>query len=422
MKKFGNFLTVTAVLLATACSESTAEKEKPRITYVSNESTIETIEPASDQNSQFEKITVPSVSAELNDSSDEKIVINKDTLSNAPTEPVADVTVKRIAVEDVETKTIDNVSAEEITTDVDEGSVVVSNIEEYNGNSEQPAGDAEVGQCYGKVKVAGTFKEVMEKVVVQQEKIQKKTVPAQYKYVNEEVIVREETTKYIEIPATYKKATETVVVEPEKKKITTIPAKYRTVKERVMVKPATKVWKKGRGLIEKTGSDGEIMCLVEEPAKYEMVEKRVLVEPERQEVSIIPEVKKVITKEVIDKPAKVQKMKVPAVKKVISKKVLVEPEKVIDIKIPAKYKTVAKKVPVTKSKVTWRPVLCDYNITPSVIMKLQEALTLRGFDTGGIDGVFGSKTSESVNRFQKSLGLESSGITLETLRALGVSY
>jgi len=80
--------------------------------------------------------------------------------------------------------------------------------------------------------------------------------------VEQDVIVKEEGVKFIEIPATYKTVTEVVTVEPEKREVRTIPARYKTVQERVMTKPATKVWKKGRGLIEKAGSDGEIMCLV----------------------------------------------------------------------------------------------------------------------------------------------------------------
>ena len=153
-----------------------------------------------------------------------------------------------------------------------------------------------------------------------------------------------------------------------------------------------------------------------------MVSKRVLAEAERQETRIIPAVKKTITKQVIATPAKVEKRIVPAVRNRIAKKVLVEAERTVEVKIPAKYKMIKKKVPLTASKVSWRPVLCDYNITPSIVTKVQEALSLRGYDTGGVDGIFGSRTSTAINQFQKSLGLESSGITIETLRALGVSY
>lgn len=446
MKNLKNILLFS--LVVSSCSIfSEEDKEKPSITYTNLPAQEVSLNPE-DAVTKREEINVPSVSeqikiaskektsetqAEPNEEIKEKVevleVTEEDFVNNK-----SDVTVKRIRVgtETVETETIETGN---IVTSKNEPEVITINkttvastpvttemkSEDY-GSEDQPSSDAEVGQCYGKVRIAGTFKEVEEKVVVEPEKVKKQTIPAKYNYVDEEVIIREQTVKFVEIPATYKIATENIVIEPEKKQIVTIPAKYKTVKERVMVKPAAKVWKKGRGLIEKVGGDGEIMCLVEEPAEYEMVEKKVVIEPERQEVKIIPAVTKIITKEVIDQPAKVEKRVVPAVKKTITKKVLVQPEKTIDVKVPAKYKIVKKKVAVTPSKVVWRPVLCDYNITKDVIMKIQESLSLRGFDTGGVDGVFGSKTSAAVKEFQKSLGFQSGGITLETLRALGVSY
>lgn len=423
-------LFVTTILASSvAACGFTEEKEKPTIIYKNlpvQEASVDSENAITKRDAN--NIKVPSVSAQLKTGGEIETIKLPDSVASTSDSAV---TVKRIPVQPVETETEEiTISSRQYTTTPVQAKTVVTNTAPANinvnakdyGEDSQPNGEAQVGQCYGKVRIAGTFKEVMDKVLVEPEKTRKKTIPAKYNFVDQDVIVREETVKYIEVPATYKIVTETVVVEPEKKKITTIPAKYRTVSERVMVKPATKVWKKGRGLIEKTGGDGEIMCLVEEPAKYETVQKKILVTPERQEINIIPAVTKVITKEVIDQPARVEKRIVPAIKKRIAKKVLVEAERTVDITIPAVYKNVQKKVPLTASKVVWRPVLCDYNITPNVVVKIQEALTLRGFDTGGVDGIFGGKTSEAVNRFQKSLGLESGGITIETLRALGVSY
>lgn len=418
MKNFKS-LALASILITTSCSIFSEQKrEQPRIVYKNIPSTEVSLD-SENAITKREKISIPSVSAQLKGEPVKTTeVISLTTATNTETIDNPNVTVKRIRVEEVTTEN----EQTPVTVTPGNTTVGIATAENNYGEDSQPNDTAEVGQCYGKVRVAGTFKQVMDKVVVEPERVRKQTIPAKYRTEEQDVVVREETTKYIEIPATYKIVTEQVVVEPEKKKITTIPAKYKTVQERVMVKPASKVWKKGRGLIEKPGSDGEIMCLVEEPAKYEVVSKQVLVEPERQEINIIPAITKIITKEVIDRPARVEKRTVPAIRKKIAKNVLVEEERTVDIKVPAKYKMVQKKVPLTQSKVTWRPVLCDYNITPNVIMKLQEALTLRGFDTGGVDGVFGSRTSAAINEFQKSLGLESSGITIETLRSLGVSY
>ncbi len=416
-------LAIVSILLTTSCSLFEQDKkESPRIIYKSLpvQETVE-VDLRADSSVKTSAINVPSVSEQVN-VQPEIITINKETIK--ATQPVSEgVSVRRIRVEEVSISNDNDSSYTDATSEAVEVTETASiPSEDYGSDESQPSSDAEVGQCYGKVRTKGTSKQVAERVVVEPERIRKQNIPAKYKFVNDEVVVREEGVKYIEIPATYKTVSEQVVVEPEKKEVRTIPARYKTVSERVMVQPAQKVWKKGRGLIERRSTDGEIMCLVEEPAKYETVQKQVLVEAERQEVRIIPEVTKTLTREVIATPARVEKRAIPAVKKMIQKKILVEPATTVDVKIPAVYKTITKNVEVTPSKVTWGPVLCDYNITPSIVTKLQEALTLRGYDTGGVDGVFGSRTSTAIGEFQKTLGIESSGITLRTLRELGVSY
>ena len=37
-------------------------------------------------------------------------------------------------------------------------------------------------------------------------------------------------------------------------------------------------------------------------------------------------------------------------------------------------------------------------------------LTLGGYDTGGVDGIFGANTETAVKKFQKDLGLTQDGI------------
>ncbi|HPE15521.1 MAG TPA: peptidoglycan-binding protein, partial [Oscillospiraceae bacterium] len=56
------------------------------------------------------------------------------------------------------------------------------------------------------------------------------------------------------------------------------------------------------------------------------------------------------------------------------------------------------------------------------VKALQTALTEQGFDTGGIDGVFGSRTKKAVLAFQKARGLTQDGVAGPlTLKALGLS-
>jgi peptidoglycan hydrolase-like protein with peptidoglycan-binding domain len=53
---------------------------------------------------------------------------------------------------------------------------------------------------------------------------------------------------------------------------------------------------------------------------------------------------------------------------------------------------------------------------------VQTALTVRGYDTGGIDGLLGERTRSSLRSFQTSGGLRVTGyLDLETLDALGIT-
>ncbi len=282
------------------------------------------------------------------------------------------------------------------------------------------ADNAMIGECYGKVRIAGRFKDAEEDVMVQAERVVTNVIPAKYATKEDEIVVKEETFKFIEIPATYKTVTEEVTIEPEKKEAVTIPAQYKTVTEKVMVQPARKVWKKGRGLIEKVGSEGDILCLVEEPAVYKNVQTQVVVAPERSETKTIPAVKRVISKQVIDQPAKVEKIAVPAIKEKVQQRVMVEAEKSVTNTLPAVYQKVKKRIQVSEDRVELLPVICDRNINRDLIIKIQTALVNKGYEIGEIDGFFGKQTSEAVDNFQKSLGLQSGGITYETAKALNI--
>ena len=57
------------------------------------------------------------------------------------------------------------------------------------------------------------------------------------------------------------------------------------------------------------------------------------------------------------------------------------------------------------------------------VRRAQKRLTLGGYDTGGVDGIFGAKTEAAIKHFQKDLGLTQDGIvgpkTWNEIDALG---
>jgi peptidoglycan hydrolase-like protein with peptidoglycan-binding domain len=90
------------------------------------------------------------------------------------------------------------------------------------------------------------------------------------------------------------------------------------------------------------------------------------------------------------------------------------------IEIPAVIETVAKKVKVADERREWRSVLCETNMTPGVLTELQKALKAAGYNPGPIDGSIGAQTMRAVDEYQRAKGMERGGLTLSTLKALGV--
>lgn len=277
------------------------------------------------------------------------------------------------------------------------------------------------GECYARVTVAAVTETFSETVTAEPARQETRVIPARYGEVTETVVVREATEELRVVPAQYRTVTEDVVVRPAARKVLPVEPVFQTVRERVLVKPAQTVWKPGRGPIERIdNSTGEILCLVEEPAVYDFVERRVQVTPATTRSEVIPAVTRQVTKQVVAAPARVEKQVIPAVTREIRKRVIIEPARQEVINIPAVQRAVNRQRVTAPSRTEWRPILCETNTTPGLIRRIQVALRDRGFNPGPLDGVLGVQTKAAVDRFQRSLGLQSTGITIQTLQALNV--
>jgi len=282
--------------------------------------------------------------------------------------------------------------------------------------------NAKPGECYAKVLVPAGYKTVTERVVKREASEKIEVVPAKYEWAEQKVLVKEATEQLKVIPATYKMVEEKVLVEPAGKKLVTVPAVYAKVTEKVIDEPARVEWKQGRGPIEKIDNGtGDIMCLVEIPATYKTVTKQVLKTPATTKTVQIPAVHKTVKKRVVDTPARVEKIMVPAVYSTVKVKKEVAPVQERRIKIPAEYQTVSRKEKVSDEHMNWRSVLCETNMGPGIVQRIQRALRAKGQNPGEIDGVVGRSTLTAVERFQRANGLAVGGLTMETLKALGVS-
>ncbi len=84
------------------------------------------------------------------------------------------------------------------------------------------------------------------------------------------------------------------------------------------------------------------------------------------------------------------------------------------------YRTEEKQVIVTPRRDNWFETPCPEVLTPEFISSLQRAMQARGDYTGEISGIMDSATRSAIRRIQFQDGLDSSVLSLEVSRELGL--
>lgn len=282
---------------------------------------------------------------------------------------------------------------------------------------------AQPGDCFARIAQAPKFERREEQVLLADASERIEIVAAQYEWTEETVIVRPASERIVQVrPAEYRTVEDRVMISPASERLEEVPARFRTEEVSELVKPATQVWKPGRGAIERVDNiSGEILCLVEEPAVYRAVQRQVLVEPATTRRVPIPPEYKLVRRQELVRPAETRIETTPAQTETVRVRKLVSPATERRVPVPARYQTVTREVEVSPSRIDWQPVLCNTNANDGVIFELQRALQRAGFNPGKIDGKLGRMTYDAVDRYQRSNGLPTGGITFETLDMLGVS-
>jgi len=272
---------------------------------------------------------------------------------------------------------------------------------------------AQPGQCFDEHYKPATYKTITERVLVSEASEQVQLVEAQYEWVEQRVMVAPASRKLVEVPAVYESVQERIKVEDAKsvwnrvRKLVKdatetrveVPAKYDTITKRVMDSAATHHWHNSAGNGSAHGKHtGNKICLQATPAKMATVKKRV-----------------------VKTPASVKRVEIPA--KYETKKVqqLVDDAREVRTAIPAQTQTISKRIKVSDARLEWRSILCDTNMNSGTVQKVQRALLSAGYTPGPIDGVLGSQTMAAVDRYQRTKGLATGGLTFDTLKSLGVS-
>ena len=280
---------------------------------------------------------------------------------------------------------------------------------------------ASPGECFARVFVPPAYKTVSEQVLKRSASEKLEIIPAQYEWVNEQVMVKAASERIEVVPAKYGWVEEKVLVKAASNRLEQVPAKYEWVEEQVLEKEAHVVWKKGRGPIERVdNTTGEIMCLVEVPASYKTVKKMVMVAPPGTRNVDLPAEYKTVKKRVVLEPARERTITIPAEYETVRVRKMVTPPQERRIPVAEEYQTVTKTVKIDDGQMEWRRIMCETNVTPDVVSRIQQTLQGAGYDPGPIDGILGQQTAAAIKSYQQKNQLAQGGLTYETVKKLGI--
>lgn len=320
------------------------------------------------------------------------------------------------------------------------------------------------GTCYKEYFQAARYKVVTEEFVIQNERNETEIIPAQFEAKEEKIIIRPMTKEVVEIPAEYEYVEEKVLIEEARtvwKKgqnpaqalsgatgeimcLVKVPAKYKTIKKLIVKSVArTEVQEIAEEVkivkVEQLAAKAMAQSTVV-PAVHKTIEKKVLDTPASfmwvdanegaekpwrktgnkiclvEKAAVTKEIKKII----LDMPATVQEETIPATYKTVKVAKLVTEAKELRTPAEAEYKMIEKRKKVSDSHVSWERILCQTNMTKSVIKQIQVALNAKEYNTGEPDGVLGRGTRNSLEKYQKDNSLATGGITYETLSSLNI--
>lgn len=324
------------------------------------------------------------------------------------------------------------------------------------------AAHARPGQCFTRLLKAPVTEAYNERVMVAESRRVSRTIPAVTEWRDQQVLVSPSRSESFEVAAVTHRVWETVVVQPESMREELIPAVYETRPERVLVRPAHQEWietegvRTGAALVTsndyqparyrdtgvltwpgksdqdmqvsaqtqdyyRRGSAQIVYCLKDFPPEYRTEERRVLVRPEQVRHVTVPAVTRKVERDVVDVPYHVESREIPAVYRTERVQVVVQPAREEFSEIPAIYKDVTRQRIVRPAEPVWAEILCDRNATPSKVREIQSALTRKGYYRGKLTGRIDQPTVAAMQRFEADQGLPQGQISLDAVRALGVS-
>lgn len=224
-------------------------------------------------------------------------------------------------------------------------------------------------------------------------------IPAVYKEFSRQVVDTRPNATLIPVPNTMKTFETSVLGADAQEVRKPVAATYETVETFETIGEPSYSWAAGApGDDDEMGKHtGKVVCLKETPAVIKTFEQTLVKTPGSFEAATVAAVyKDVPTKNLVSNA-------------VISKTPII-----------AKNQSFTKTTKVSDARLEWRPVLCETNLSTDTISAIQKALGERGYEMGEQSGVIDQSMFSSLEKFQKDENLAQGGLTLTTVKALGI--
>ncbi len=224
-------------------------------------------------------------------------------------------------------------------------------------------------------------------------------IPKTYKTITKKVVLQPAVTKKVTIDPIYKNIQVKELIEPASTEIINIPARYKTVQKKEKIAEAYYHWTDAseKNSHTRLRSECDKICLITTPAEYKKIAKKILISP-----------------------AKIQKFHTPPQYTNVKIKKLEQKASFITVTIPAEYTEVTVERERTKGYAKWIPVMCESNMTPNLVKKVQKALRREGFYHGTIDGIWDIEAKSATRAYQKAHGLSVTRLSIETMKSLNI--
>lgn len=321
--------------------------------------------------------------------------------------------------------------------------------------SDLPSNNARPGQCFARVLVPATFRNVPVDYVSQEAIEQVEVSQPTFRLRPETVVTHDGYTRYVVTQPTFRTETATIVTRPAHERLVAVPAQVRTVNETITIREPRMVWRQGSNLsgVRRLDSNtGEIYCLVEERGVTQTVVRRVQASPAGVQRVAVPAQTQTLTRQVLATRGGVQEIEVPAQTQTIQVQELASRAEERRVTIPEQRASVNRQVLETPERYEWVQVECDnsgaqatqvpmnsrattstvrgvpvpMNSRPQSVTistrELQRALAVKGFYRGPIDGIYGTLTRNAVAAFQRQNGMTATGqVNADVVRALNLA-